>query len=196
MIHQPHIRPLFEANNGVVSVQTLLNKGVSYYDINKSLANKTLIKLKRGVYKWAETEPNELAEVAFMIPNGVFCLLTACFYYGLTTSVPSQIHLAIADDRHVVLPDYPPIKLYYWNNTPFQLGVTTVLVDNQPILIYDMEKTICDVIRHRQKLGFEVLKEILKNYVNRKDCNFNRLHQYAKALKIEKKVNDFVNILL
>ncbi len=196
MINSIHIRPFFEQNNGIISVQLLLEKGVSYYHINKFLADETLIKLKRGVYKWAEMETNELVEVAFMISNGVFCLHTACFYYELTTSVPSEIHVAIADDRRVALPDYPPIKLYYWNETPYQLGVTTVLVDNQTVKMYDLEKTICDVIRHRQKLGFEMLKEILKNYLDRKDRNLNQLNRYAQQLNIENKVDDFIKILL
>ena len=196
MTNEVHIRPFFEQNNGIASIQYLLEKGISYYDINKLLADKTLIKLKRGVYKWAETETNELVEVAFMIPTGIFCLQTACFYYELTTSIPSKIHVALTDDRRVALPDYPPIKLYYWNDTPFQLGITTVLVDNQPVQMYDLEKTICDVIRHRQKLGFEVLKEILKNYLNRKDRNLNRLDHYAQQLNIKNKVEDFIKILL
>ena len=125
-----------------------------------------------------------------------FCLHTACFYYELTTSIPSEIHVAIADDRRVALPDYPPIKLYYWNDTPLNLGITAVLVDNQSIQMYDLEKTICDVIRHRNKIGFETLKEILKNYLNRKDRDLNRLNLYAKQLNIQNKVDDFIKILL
>ena len=196
MITEAHIRPFFEQNYGIASIQSLLDKGVSYHDINKLLANARLVKLKRGVYKWAEMETNELVEVSFMIPNSVFCLQTACFFYDLTTSIPSEIHVAIAGDRRVVLPNYPPVKLYYWNDISLQLGVTTVLVDNQPIQIYDIEKTICDVIRHRQKLGFEVLKEIFKNYLNRSDRDLNRLGQYAQQLNIQNKVEDFIKILL
>lgn len=196
MITEAHIRPFFEQNYGIASIQSLLDKGVSYHDINKLLADARLVKLKRGVYKWAEMETNELVEVSFMIPNSVFCLQTACFFYDLTTSIPSEIHVAIAGDRRVALPNYPPVKLYYWNDMPLKLGVTTVLVDNQPIQIYDIEKTICDVIRHRQKLGFEVLKEILKNYLNRSDRDLNRLGQYAQQLNIQNKVEDFIKILL
>jgi hypothetical protein len=40
------------------------------------------------------------------------------------------------------------------------------------------------------------LKEILKNYLNRKDRNLNRLDAYAKQLNIFNKVDDFIKILL
>lgn len=94
------------------------------------------------------------------------------------------------------MPDYPPIKVYYWNKTSFELGVTSISVDDEIIKIYDLEKTICDTIRHRNKIGFDVLKEILKNYLNRKDRNLNRLDNYAKQLNIFNKVDDFIKILL
>ncbi len=196
MSKKSSIEPLLEQRNSIITVQMLLTHGLSYYDINKWLATEKLIKLKRGVYKWAESEINQLVEVAFIVPNGVFCLQTACFQYELTTTIPSEFHLALFDDTRVALPDYPPIHLYYWKDTAFHLGVTTILIEDEWIHLYDLEKTICDVIRHRHKLGFELLKEVLKNYVKRPDRNLNRLSHYAKQLKIQNKVDHFIKILL
>lgn len=196
MINDGHIHTIFKQNKGIASAQYLLENGVSYYDINRFLADEALVKLKRGVYKWVETDTNELVEVAHIVPKGVFCLQTACFYYELTTSIPSEHHLAISDAQRVALPDYPPIKIYYWNKTAFELGVTSIVFDNEHLKIYDLEKTICDTIRHRNKIGFDVLKEILKNYLKRPDRNLNRLNDYAKQLNIFNKVDDFIKILL
>jgi predicted transcriptional regulator of viral defense system len=181
MISETHIQYLFEQNN-IASAQSLLEKGVSYYDINRFLEAEVLVKLKRGVYKWAKAETNQWVEMAYIVPKGVFCLQTACFYYELTTSIPSAYHVAIPDRQRVALPDYPPIKIYYWNQTSFELGVTSILVDNEPVKIYDLEKTICDTIRHRHKIGL--------------DRNLNRLDAYAKQLNIFNKVDDFIKILL
>ncbi len=191
-----NIAQLFERGNGVVGAKTLLENGISYYDINGLLTNGAIIRLKRGVYKWAKEETDEMVEVAWIVPNGVFCLLSAAFHYGLTTTMPTVHHLAILDSRKVALPDYPPIQLYFWNETPYSLGATTAVLHGGSIKVYDLEKTVCDVIRHRNKIGFEVLKEILKNYLDRKDRNLNRLHSYAKQLNIFNKVDEFVKILL
>jgi predicted transcriptional regulator of viral defense system len=131
-----------------------------------------------------------------MVPDGIFCLLSAAFYHGLTTTVPATHHVAIPDGQKVVLPGYPPIHLYFWNPTPYSLGITTAELAGGSVRLYDLEKTVCDVIRHRNKIGFEVLKEILRNYLDRKDRNLNRLHAYAGQLNIFNKVDEFVNILL
>jgi predicted transcriptional regulator of viral defense system len=196
MINATQIHDIFQQNKGIVSVQHLLEKGVSYYDINRFLADEVIMKLKRGVYKWATADTNEMIEVAHIVPKGIFCLQTACFYYELTTSIPSAYHIAIPDEQRIALPDFPPIKVYYWEKRSFELGATSIVVDNEQVKIYDLEKTICDTIRHRNKIGFDVLKEILKNYLNRKDRNLNRLNDYAKQLNIFNKVDDFIKLLL
>lgn len=192
----PNIQVLFEQKNGIVPIQYLLEKGVSYYDIHKLLATERVTKLKRGLYKWVQTDTDEMVEVAHIIPKGIFCLQTACFYHELTTSIPNEFHLAIPDDQRIVLPDAPPIKIYYWNPKAYQLGQTWVPLGNQNVPIYDLEKTVCDTIRHRHKIGFDVFKEILKNYLHRKDRNLNRLNAYAKQLNCFNKVDDFIKILL
>jgi predicted transcriptional regulator of viral defense system len=196
MTTDARIHDIFQQNKGVSPAKYLLEKGISYYDINRLLADDVLIKLKRGVYKWANTEIEELVEVAHIVPKGIFCLQTACFHYELTTSIPSEYHIAIPDEQRVVVPNYPPIKVYYWNKTSFELGVTSIIVGGEQIKIYDLEKTICDTIRHRNKIGFDVLKEILKNYLNRKDRNLNRLHDYSRELHIFNKIDEFIKILL
>jgi predicted transcriptional regulator of viral defense system len=179
-----------------VDAKTLLESGVSYYDLSGLLAEGAIVRLKRGIYKWADQETDELAEVARVVPDGVFCLLSAAFYYGLTTTVPATHHVAIPDDRKVVLPSYPPIRLYYWNKPSYSLGAVSAELAGGSVKLYDLEKTVCDVIRHRNKIGFEVLKEILRNYLGRKDRNLNRLHTYAHQLNIFNKVDAFVKILL
>jgi predicted transcriptional regulator of viral defense system len=190
------VEQLFERNHGIVGIQELLQNGVTYHDLNGLLADSVIVKLKRGVYKWATTETDEWTEVARIVPNGVFCLLSAAFHHGLTTSVPSEHHLAIPDERKVALPDYPPIKLYYWNKIPYMLGASTCELEGISIKVYDLEKTVCDIVRHRNKIGFEVLKEILKNYLDSKDRNLNHLHLYSKQLNIFNKVDELIKILL
>ena len=47
--------------------------------------------------------------------------------------------------------------------------------------VYDMERTVCDVIRNRSNIEMQVFQDTLKRYVKRKDKNLRRLMQYAKA---------------
>ncbi len=52
----PNFQQLFERGNGIVSVKTLLENDVTYHEIKGLLADAVIVRLKRGVYKWAAKE--------------------------------------------------------------------------------------------------------------------------------------------
>ena len=62
--------------------------------------------------------------------------------------------------------------------------------------IYDKEKTVCDVIYHRNKMGFEPAMEVLKRYVQQPDRDINRLIAYAKRLQVEATIKQYLEALL
>ena len=69
-------------------------------------------------------------------------------------------------------------------------------VKNQNNRIYDKEKTVCDVIYHRNKMGFEPAMEVLKRYVQQQDRDINQLITYAKRLQVETTIKQYLEALL
>ena len=63
-------------------------------------------------------------------------------------------------------------------------------------MIYDVEKTVCDMIFYRNKLGFEPAIEVLKNYVKRSDRNINKLMEYAKKLRCAKLLREYLEVMV
>ena len=190
------IQEIFDRNKGVVSTKTLLAHGINHYQINHLIENGWVVKLKHGIYKWQSEEINEWEDVKNLVPHGVVCLYTAALHYELTTFVPSAYHVAIPKKAKVVLPDYPPIQLYYWDTTSFDLGICPVMIQETSVSMYDMEKTVCDIVRLRNKIGMDTTKEVVKNYLNRSDRNVAKLNEYAQKLNISTVLSNFLNILL
>ena len=62
--------------------------------------------------------------------------------------------------------------------------------------VYNMERTICDIIRNRNNTEIQTLQNALKQYVKRKDKNIQLLMQYAKAFHVEKILRQYLDILL
>ena len=62
--------------------------------------------------------------------------------------------------------------------------------------IFDIEKTVVDIIYYRNKAGIEETGEIVRNYIKRPDRDLNRLYEYAKKLGCEKKVRTYMEVLL
>ena len=165
--------------------------------LHKMLNNNTVSKVKRGLYRLNDFEQDtSFVEVSHIVPSGVFCMVSAWFYYGLTTTIPYQNHIAITQNKKVVLPDYPPIKLYYLSEGFYQLGITQISIGNQNVKIYDLEKSVCDAVRFRNKVGLDITIEVVKNYVGRKDRNLTKLGKYAGQLRIENIMQNMIMPML
>jgi predicted transcriptional regulator of viral defense system len=191
-----NIKTLFDENKGIVHTGMLLKKGINHYQLNHCLEQGWIVKLKQGLYKWKTDDINEWEELPHLVPYGVLCSFTACLHYELTTFVSSTYHIAIPKKAKIVLPDYPPIQLYYWEPTAFQLGIVETVIQETTVKMYDPEKTVCDMLRFRHKVGIDIAKEVLKNYLKRPDRNIAKLNEYARKLKIATLLTQFLTILL
>jgi predicted transcriptional regulator of viral defense system len=190
------LEEIFEANNGYLETK-VLQKRSSFYYLRQSIEKGEVIAIKRGLYRLASLDgDNELAEVCRIISSGVICLFSAWHYYELTTFIPSIHYVAIPSKMKRTLPAYPPIQLNYWKEIQYQLGKKVVDHNGETIRIYDMEKSVCDAMKFRNKVGEEQTIEVLKNYTNRSDRNLDKLLNYAHQLKVENVLQQHLKLLL
>lgn len=190
------IQDFFTAHDGIIRTKQLRGAGFTHYQLNQLIRSEQVFKVKQGVYKWNDSDRSELAEVAHIVPEGIFCLYTACQYYELSTFVAAAYHVAIPKKSKVVLPDYPPVKLYYWEAVSYQTGQTEIKSDGVAIQMYDLEKTVCDVIRLRNKVGLDLVKEVVVTYLQRTDRNLAKLVEYAGELGLKNYVSNYLNLLV
>ena len=80
----------------------------------------------------------------------------ALAYYNLTTYKPWEISVAINRKSRVKVPDYPPVKLYYFSPGNFNAGIEKMKFGRNEVKIYCKEKTICDCMRYRKQLGKDI----------------------------------------
>ena len=87
--------------------------------------------------------------------------------------------------------------MYYIKPELFELGKTTLKTPAaNDVPAYDLERTICDVIRSRNKLGTETFLAALKLYAASPKKDLNKLNSYAKQLRVEKVLRQYLEVLL
>jgi predicted transcriptional regulator of viral defense system len=188
---------IFKENNGILYSKQLNKSSGLRYQLNALLKNNEIIKLKQGLYILNHIQnQDERILLSRMIPNGVFCLFSAWDFYELTTTVSYQYHISINRNNKTKLPDYPPVKFYYWSEKYYYLGITEAKINEQKIKIYNLERSVCDVVKFRNKVGQEMVNEILKAYIQRKDRNLDLLMKYAREMKIENILNPYIQTLI
>ena len=94
------------------------------------------------------------------------------------------------------MPDWPQISVFYFPKDRFETGVSVVNEGENQFRIYDMEKTVVDIVSYREKIGIEETKEVLVTYLSRKDRNINRLLRYAELLKCSDIMKTYLEVLV
>ena len=69
-------------------------------------------------------------------------------------------------------PDWPAMKFYRMEEPRYSLGIVKGKEEENSFRIYDIEKTVCDVIYHRNKMGFTPAIEVLKKYIELPNRDF------------------------
>ena len=64
------------------------------------------------------------------------------------------------------------------------------------IKTFDLERTVCDVLRSRNQVDIQQLNEVLKRYVQKKERDLDLLYNYARQFGIQKIVREYIEFLL
>ena len=62
--------------------------------------------------------------------------------------------------------------------------------------MYDLERTICDLIRNRNSMEIQEFSTIVKAYVSRSDKDLIKLMKYGKKFHIDNVIRRYMEILL
>lgn len=183
----------------IYSTEELMKLGLTYYKINQLVQKGSLIRLNKSYYE--NNDFNEDDNDFFYVPayaqEGVICLMSAAVYYNLTTFRPDAVDVAIPRKKKITtLPDWPILNLYYFEGLRFELGVDEIVIGENEFKIYDIEKTVVDIIYYRNKIGIDETKEILINYLQRENTNINQLVRYSKQLSCHDILNTYLEVLL
>ena len=80
--------------------------------------------------------------------------MSAASYYNLTTYRSDSVDVAIQRKGMIsTMPDWPTLSVYYYADDRFELGIETVQEGKNQFKIYDIEKTVVDIVFFREKIG-------------------------------------------
>lgn len=199
MIQEKDIKKIFRQHNLVMTTAELMTSKIYYADIQKMLNKGLIEKVKRGYYHWVENfDGSEIVVIRRLFPDAVLCMETALFYYRYSDRNPTEWNFAI--DKNIskrrTKIDYPFIRAYRVESALLTLGETIGTIDSIEVRIYDRDRTICDVLRNMNKMDKEIFNKAIQNYVVDPKKNISNLMQYAKALRVQKKVKDLIGVWL
>lgn len=183
----------------IITMKELKNWGYTHYKINKLVEEGKLVKLNKSNYENSDFkgDDSDFYYVHAYTPSGVICLMSAAVFYELSNYRPDSIDIAVSKKKNVTtLPDWPIFNLYYFEKDRYETGVIGIEEGTNKFQIYDIEKTVIDIIYYRNKVGIEETKEILTKYLKRKDRDINKLYRYGELLKCSDVLKTYLEVLI
>lgn len=172
--------------------------GVSKFRFYKYVKNSGLEAVSRGIYSTDSDWIDELYVLHQRCPNAVFSHDEALYYHGLIDREPFIHTLTIYSgyNAHRLIAA-GNCKVYTVKRELLNVGKTIVQDnDGNMIPMYDLERTICDLMRSRSSIEVQDCNSALKNYISRKDKDLNRLMEYAKLFRVQNVIRRYMEVLL
>ena len=190
---------LLKPSQRFYSITELLAAGLTYYRIKRLVDEGCLTKLNNKIYENMsyEGEESDFALVGVYAPKGVVCMMSAARFYGLTTFLPEAVDIAIERNMKIsTLPNWPKINVWYFPEKRYSAGMRSASDGVCEFPIYDVEKTVVDILYYRNKVGIEETKEVLKNYLRNEERSLVKLRRYADALGCKKILGTYLEVLI
>lgn len=167
-----------------------------YYKLLEKARRGELVRIRRGIYARGEQLAGTMIDIEAVVPGGILCSFSAWNVHRMTTYMPQAYHIAIKRGRNIILPSYPTIELHHYSAGMLEVGVINMLIDGYQVRIYDPERSVCDAVRFRNKIGMDVCSEIVDSYLSRPDRNLTLLCDYARCLRISSVLQRYMEIKL
>lgn len=172
-------------NKGYIATRKLVEEGFSNRQIAVLTEEGYLEKICHGFF-WlngrGDKKPIDYKciEVCLSAPRAAICMESALYYQGRMKVEPEYLSVATIRTNRSLLKMRFPVNRHYFSENNFEIGLKKKKTEFGCYSIYDIERSLCDIIRLGSEIVEKSLIEIYKNENQRK-----RLLKYAELLKIK-----------
>lgn len=178
----------------VFSTKLLLENGFTKYQIKKLVMNNELVKLKRGLYIIDFEMDNEFYYNQINNQYFIYSNETALYLHNLSDHYPNPLAVTTKRGYHLRNDNF---KVYYVSDEILKLGIMEIdSPQGHAVKVYDPERTICDIIKNKNRIDPQVYISGLQSYFLNGKPQLRKLSKYAKKLKIQDKVMAIVELYI
>ncbi|MCQ2063887.1 MAG: type IV toxin-antitoxin system AbiEi family antitoxin domain-containing protein [Fibrobacter sp.] len=191
------VKERLEKQNGLLSAADVLSMGFSRNLLSVYVREGLLVRLKQGLYSLPNSVEDDMYTLAVGYPRLVFSHESALFLNGLSERTPFTHSVTIPKNTSLSAAQREKCVCHYVKPEIYDMGVTTCkTVFGNEVRCYNAERTICDLVKARNKTDVETLSSAIKNYASSANKNVALLGTYANALNVLKEIQIYMGVLL
>ena len=196
--HLHTIEKMIQSNQGVISASEVRAAGISPSYLSHLHEIGKIYRIERGLYASSDTYVDEMSILYMKNKFIVFSHLSALYLHDLTDRSPLKMYITVPRTKNISnLIRSENVSVKRSNNNTHSLGLIHLPSPTGFLVpVYSMERTICDIIKHKNQTDSQIFSDALKRYTRRNDKNLSQLIDYAKQLKVENQLRIYMEVLL
>ena len=191
------ITAIASEHGGIIEAKVAAQHGISKAMLYKLCKEDKIHRIVKGQYILPDDMQDELLSISKRSDRIIFSHETALFLHGISDRTPFVNTVTAPSGCIPSTAIKTECKVYYIKPELFKLGKTVLKTPaGNEVPAYDLERTICDCIRSRNKMGTETFLAALKMYAASPKKDLNKLNTYAKQMRVANVLRQYLEVLL
>lgn len=184
-------------NNGFVTAAQAKALGVQGARLSEAVRAGILVRVARGVYCLSDVWEDEFAIASMRFPKGVISHGSALYLHDMTDRTPERVTMTFPRGYNATSARGEGVRVKSCQASLIDLGKVELLTPSgNRVVAYDLERTLCDLLRGTASPDVQLVNPAMKAYVRSKSKDVTKLLTYAKFLGVLGKVRGYLEVLL
>ena len=183
--------------NGYLLTSAVTEAGISKPTLAAYVKARQMERVAKGLYLAKDAWPDSL--YVFSVQSGriLYSHETALYLHGLMEREPTVTTVSVPAGYNASHLRRRQLSVHQVSPDTYLLGASSVRTGfGNLVPVYDVDRTICDIVKCKDQMDIQVFQTAMKEYMTGSQKNPNRLIDYAHALKIERMVRTYTEVML
>lgn len=196
MNQKEKILQIAKKHHGVIYTSQVNEAEIGRWALQALEEEGKLYSVQRGVYVTDEGYVDDFFLLQKKFPTGVFSHETALYLHGFSDRAPNNYTMTFPKGTSTTRMKNQRVKPVV-TSIKIDLGIETLQrTSEESIKIYNIERTLVDLVRPRYHADLEQLLPAFKRYVASEKKDINKLFEYATVFGVEGKIRTYMGVLL
>lgn len=191
------ILQLVQKNDGYITTKEVVENNLNKMALKRLCDGGMLQRVSTGYYTLPNMINDDYYKIISKSKNAIFSYTTALFLHDLSDRTPLYFDITVPCGYGGQLQEIKSVSLHYVDKNVLNLGMEIIKSPfGMDIKCYNIERTICDIIKDKKNMDKEIYSKALKWYAESNDKDLLKLVKYSKKLNIEKEVVEIMQVIL
>ena len=184
--------------NLVITNKEAEELGYTRHNLSELTKIGQLERLRPGLYQLKGKVIDDFVLISSNSNRIIFSHQTALYLHDISDRTPNVFHISVPQGYNAshIKKRYEDLQVHYVKKDLYELGKAEIKSPQSNLIpVYDIDRTICDIIIEREKIDKQIFTDALKRYFKLPHRNLRRLIKYSRLLKIEEEIRKYMEVL-